>query len=221
MQKEKPWPSHKTSSLTEQRTFGDHAGSQVPTIQKIQKIAETHRYSSCTRLLTHPLLRSSRREMQNRSQQCSSDTLLRERDTSPFLTASTGPLHFQVPRGIHGKGNPDILLALCLQFAQLDRMRAAGRWIRRAQENTHCVQFISIQHVERMKAVRSDEAAWDSGSDEIAPSTGDMNKSMKEMVIIVWLPLFRLFFASCPIKLTLCIHTQQVSDSSLLLKDFQ
>ena len=37
----------------------------------------------------------SRKRKHNKNKQCSSDTLQSERDTSPFLSASTGPLHFK------------------------------------------------------------------------------------------------------------------------------
>ena len=46
-----------------------------------------------------------------------------------------------------------------------------------------CVQFISRRHVERLKAVRSEQAARYSGSNETAPSMGDMNKLIKEKLI--------------------------------------
>ena len=48
------------------------------------------------------------------------------------------------------------------------RICAAGRWICRTQENSHGAQFISTQHVERLQADRSEEAARYSGCDENA-----------------------------------------------------
>ena len=36
------------------------------------------------------------------------------------------------------------------------RIRAAGRWIRRAQQFANCVPFSSIHHSERLKGVRSE-----------------------------------------------------------------
>ena len=76
---------------------------QVPAIQKIHKTVEYQRYSSRATWFGRTLL--------------SSDTLQRERGTSPCPAAGTDrPISFSVARAC--TGNPDLLPAGCPRFAK-------------------------------------------------------------------------------------------------------